>query len=101
MRYLLTLFILLNSTNLYALGRDKKLHAGISAAMTAGGYSICRLVTTMTKPECILTTAASVLAIGALKEVGDGSNNTVIEHFRDLGADSIGIGAGLLITIPW
>lgn len=84
-----------------ALDKDKQLHFAASALLTAGGYTVCRMSTSMSKTGCAITTAASVLAIGALKELGDRNHNSLTESSKDLLADSAGIGLGLTITVPW
>ena len=80
---------------------DKLAHAGVSMGLTVGTYAICRGVLDQPKLTCTVAAAVTSLALGTAKEVMDGNKNTRNEHIKDLTADAIGTGLGLVFTIPF
>lgn len=84
-----------------SIPEDVKLHVAGSAIITAASYTTCRAVFDGSKTTCRVASIATSLAIGVAKEVVDGNKNTTKEHMKDLGADAIGTGLGLMISIPF
>jgi hypothetical protein len=83
------------------LPNDKVIHAGASFGLTAGSYLVCRTVFDGGETTCRVAAALGTLAVGAAKEVADGSRNTNKEHMLDMGANTVGVGLGLLFTLPF
>jgi uncharacterized protein YfiM (DUF2279 family) len=84
-----------------ALEKDKQMHLAASAVLTASGYTVCRISTDMSKTACVITSALTVFGIGVLKELGDSKHNNLKEHAKDVGANTLGIGLGLGVSILW
>lgn len=85
---------------LISVPEDMKLHVAGSAIITAAAYTTCRAVFDGSKTTCRVTAIATSLAVGVAKELTD-THNTGSEHAKDLGADALGTGLGLMISIPF
>lgn len=80
---------------------DKLAHAGVSMGLTVGSYAVCRTLLDGPKTTCQVASALATMGLGVVKEVVDGNKNTKKEHVKDLAADAVGVGLGLVFTIPF
>ena len=83
------------------LGRDKFLHLGISAGLTAIGYQGSRHVLDRGEARARWIAIGGTAGVGVLKELWDRRRQGSFFSVRDLAADGLGIAMGLVLFTMW
>lgn len=82
-------------------GQDKALHFTLSAALSAGMYVGCRSGLHINQESSLLLTPMWVVTIGFAKEDHDLNIKGTGFSVRDIVADILGMGTGLVCAWAW